>query len=484
MKRMIRAAALLVCGFLLSNSAFAAPGNLRLMPGFPVSNSLSLGGSNPSRSFRVVIPEDAFEVRFFLSDSPADLDLYLYSDSGEVFFFAEESLHNEEIILSRLGRPALYGGQFELEVLYQLSRPPVIDGRVAESIPFTLTMEVTRLPESIALEPDRSYERILRPGSGGIDMFTVDLPRDAQNFRIDIFNTESDIDFALNPGEPVTDPYDALFSGSSFLANEHAVYDISDMDERRFHLMVLPGVFEEREVPYSIRVSADPEPPSFLFPIPDLPRASDGMARNILATVELATDSGGGSGCIISPRGHILTNHHVVVDEGGEISETIAVGITFDERRPSRELFLAEVLFYDEERDIALMVISSGLYGQRIPDNLRFSYFEFADVDELELGDELIFLGYPNVGGLGSKATITLTRGVVSGFEDLGLGLTIKTDGEINYGNSGGAALTSDNRLIGMPTQLNPDSGGKLAYIHSIDMIPRAWLETLGLSAP
>ena len=43
-------------------------------------------------------------------------------------------------------------------------------------------------------------------------------------------------------------------------------------------------------------------------------------------------------------------------------------------------------------------------------------------------------LGYPPLGG----GTITVTRGIVSGFDEIG---NLKTDAEINPGNSGGAAL-------------------------------------------
>jgi S1-C subfamily serine protease len=476
-----RRAVAAVAVFFCSLALFAGPGKLRLMPDYEVSNTISLDRGDPSRYFRINIPDDVFEVRISLRNSPADLDLYLYDDYGEVFYYSEESLYNEEIVLNRLSRPSIYSGEYELEVVYQLSRPPVIDGRIADSIDFSLYMEFVRIPQAADISLDRMYSRVLDPDAGGLDMFAFDLPEGAGNVRVDIFDTDADMDFALNPGERFVDPYDALFSGSSFLANEHGVFDVSGIEQRRFYLMVLPGVYEEREVSYRLRVSADPEPSPSLFVLPEIPQNARGMRLNLLSTVEISTGSGGGSGCLITPQGHILTNYHVITDERGQVSETIAIGITLDERRPSAEAFLARALFWDEERDLAILQIDSGLYGQSLPGDLSFPHFELGDVDELEIGEDLIFLGYPNVGGLGSKVTITLTRGVLSGFEDLGLGMTLKTDGEINYGNSGGAALTADNRLVGLPTQLNPDSGGKIAYIHSVDMIPDGWLEAIGL---
>lgn len=480
-KRSFLAILFCICTFGALN---AAPSNLRLIPNFEISNSLSLASDFPSMSFRVVIPDDVFEASFTLLNSQADLDLYLYDSNGELVYYSEESDYNEWFSLSRLSSPGLASGEYQLEVLYQLSRPPVIDGMVSSSIDFSLRMDVIRMPQAISMDLDETYDRTLNSEGGHIDMFAIDLPEDAEHLRIDIFQTDADMDFALNPGESFTDPYSALFMGTSFMANEHGVFDVSRLNEDRFYLMVLPGVFEERDVNYSIRVSTDSQAPSFLFDIPELPQPSSSMSRNVLSTVEISTAYGGGSGCLITPDGYLLTNYHVIRNEQGSISDTIAIGMTLDERRPARELFLAEVVQFDADRDIALLKITSGFYGQPLPRNIRFPYFELADINQLRLGEDLFFLGYPSVGGFGSKPTITLTSGILSGFEDLGLGMTIKTDGEINFGNSGGAALTSSNKLVGLPTQLNPDSGGKIAYIHSIDMIPRQWLEDIGISQP
>ncbi|MFW5843717.1 MAG: trypsin-like peptidase domain-containing protein [Spirochaetota bacterium] len=81
--------------------------------------------------------------------------------------------------------------------------------------------------------------------------------------------------------------------------------------------------------------------------------------------------------------------------------------------------------------------------------------------------------------GTGSRVTITYTRGVVSGFEETSVGTIIKSDAEINEGNSGGAALNDEFELVGLPTQVVGFDAGQLAYIYPVGLIPEEWLRTI-----
>src|SRR3989344_1090230 len=64
----------------------------------------------------------------------------------------------------------------------------------------------------------------------------------------------------------------------------------------------------------------------------------------------------------------------------------------------------------------------------------------------VEVGDRLIILGYP---GIGSKTGLTVTEGIVSGFD----GNYYITSAKIDRGNSGGAAiLVKDNCYLGIPS--------------------------------
>ena len=76
---------------------------------------------------------------------------------------------------------------------------------------------------------------------------------------------------------------------------------------------------------------------------------------------------------------------------------------------------------------------------------------------------------------------ITVTRGIVSGFDEFG---NIKTDAEINPGNSGGAALDDLDNFLGIPSFIVGDAQGKLGFIISADRVKRWFSETLKSGIP
>ena len=72
---------------------------------------------------------------------------------------------------------------------------------------------------------------------------------------------------------------------------------------------------------------------------------------------------------------------------------------------------------------------------------------------------------------------MTLTQGVLSGFEKTEIGMLMKSDAGISPGSSGGAALDSQWRLVGVPTfeNVNLEDVSRMAYIHPITLLPEAW---------
>src|SRR5262249_1448272 len=77
---------------------------------------------------------------------------------------------------------------------------------------------------------------------------------------------------------------------------------------------------------------------------------------------------------------------------------------------------------------------------------------ELADSTRTQLLDELVIIGYPEKGG----DTVTVSTGIVEG-KDLLEGW-IKTDARLIHGNSGGAAVSHDGKLIGIPTKVIVDT--------------------------
>ena len=155
------------------------------------------------------------------------------------------------------------------------------------------------------------------------------------------------------------------------------------------------------------------------------------------------------------------------------------IGVSVDHTRPPAERFRAEVIAHAQDRDLALLRITSGRYGEALPAGYRFPAVPMR-ISALSITEDLQFIGYPWIGGTGSRASITYTRGTVAGFQKTGFGLLVKSDGEINAGNSGGAALDGEFRLIGLPTSVVGANAGQLAYVVPITAIPEAWHGIIG----
>ncbi len=161
-----------------------------------------------------------------------------------------------------------------------------------------------------------------------------------------------------------------------------------------------------------------------------------------------------GSGTIISADGLILTNAHVVLPDKYFPVDALTIALTVEDDKPPVDMYTVEVLQADEALDIAVLQITADYDFNPIDKNdLDLPFVPLGDADSLILGEAITILGYPGIGG----ATITLTAGEVSGFtQDPAYGdrAFIKTNATIAGGNSGGLAVDSEGRLIGVPTQL------------------------------
>ena len=168
-----------------------------------------------------------------------------------------------------------------------------------------------------------------------------------------------------------------------------------------------------------------------------------------------------GSGTIVDPRGFILTNAHVALSDAEERVAALQILLTEAEDKPPVPRYYAEVVVADEALDIAVLRITTDLDGNPVnPESLNLPYVRLGDSDKLHLGQPLVILGYPGIGG----NTITLTRGEVSGFTaEAGYGdrAFIKTSATIAGGNSGGMVADAHGNLVAIPTMLGSgDTGG------------------------
>ena len=150
--------------------------------------------------------------------------------------------------------------------------------------------------------------------------------------------------------------------------------------------------------------------------------------------------AGLGSGVIVSPEGHVLTNNHVIED-ADDIEVVLADG-----RRA-----VAKVIGTDPETDLALLKI--GL--DKLP------VIVLGQSEQLLVGDVVLAIGNPF--GVGQ----TVTSGIVSALGRNQLGINtfenfIQTDAAINPGNSGGALVDVNGHLMGINTAIYSRSGGSM----------------------
>jgi putative serine protease PepD len=183
-----------------------------------------------------------------------------------------------------------------------------------------------------------------------------------------------------------------------------------------------------------------------------------------------------GSGSLLTPAGYILTNFHVIgdVDKGEYYNQAgrAYIGLNWDDPEGAPNTFYrAEIAEADQDLDLALLHVFATEDGDDLPPDLEFPTLPVGDSDTVAIGDELVAIGFPGLGG----ETVTLTRGTVSGFLTDEAGRPrgwIKTDAEINPGNSGGMAINDRGELIGVPTIVvsGQKVTGKIGVIRPINL--------------
>jgi Do/DeqQ family serine protease len=147
-----------------------------------------------------------------------------------------------------------------------------------------------------------------------------------------------------------------------------------------------------------------------------------------------------GSGVMVDASGLVVTNNHVI--EGAD-----QVKVSLSDKRE----FEAEIVLKDSRTDLAVLRIKNP--------RERFATLEFANSDDLLVGDVVLAIGNPF--GVGQ----TVTHGIVSALARTQVGITdyqffIQTDAAINPGNSGGALVDLTGKLIGINTAIFSRSGG------------------------
>jgi Do/DeqQ family serine protease len=158
---------------------------------------------------------------------------------------------------------------------------------------------------------------------------------------------------------------------------------------------------------------------------------------------------GSGSGVILTPDGYIVTNNHLIKN-ADEINITLYDGRSYP----------ATIIGIDPQTDLALLKI----------DEKNLSFIMFGDSDKIEVGEWVIAVGNP------FNLASTVTAGIVSAKarnlnilkEQGAIESFIQTDAAVNPGNSGGALVTLEGKLIGINTAISTPTGVYAGYAFAI----------------
>lgn len=164
--------------------------------------------------------------------------------------------------------------------------------------------------------------------------------------------------------------------------------------------------------------------------------------------VRIETNSGVGTGFVVDPDGYILTNNHVITTSRGSIANGIRVTLS------DGSVVTATVVGADPKSDLALIKI----------DKTGLKALPFADLSNVEIGQDVVAIGYALDLGGGEGPSFSVTRGIVSQ-KNRAISETstssilgaIQTDAAINHGNSGGPLLGMFGEVVGINTALAPD---------------------------
>lgn len=159
---------------------------------------------------------------------------------------------------------------------------------------------------------------------------------------------------------------------------------------------------------------------------------------------------GGGSGVIISEDGYIVTNNHVV-----DFADNIIVTL------PNKREYKAIKIGTDPSTDLAVIKI----------EETNLKVLPIADSDKAQLGEWVLAIGNPF-----DYLTSSVTAGIISAKgrniniiqDDHALEEFIQTDAAVNPGNSGGALLDAEGRLLGITSAIATPTGSYAGYSFAI----------------
>ena len=159
-----------------------------------------------------------------------------------------------------------------------------------------------------------------------------------------------------------------------------------------------------------------------------------------------------GSGVLISNDGFIVTNNHVVAN-ADEITVTLS----------NKKVYKAKVIGSDPAYDLAVIKVEAA----------GLPYLIYGNSDDVKIGQWVLAIGYP------LNLETTVTAGIISA-KSRSLGLNrdrsggagiesfLQTDAAVNMGNSGGALINTEGKMIGVNSAIASPTGYYSGYSYAI----------------
>lgn len=151
------------------------------------------------------------------------------------------------------------------------------------------------------------------------------------------------------------------------------------------------------------------------------------LSALVKAVVTVQTEDGHGSGFLITNDGYLITNQHVVGEEG-LVKVKFEQGFTLD----------AQVVKTNRDFDLALLKVQAS----------DLPALSLGDDKGLMLGEEIFAIGTPMEAALSQS----VSRGILSGRRDIEGRSLLQTDVSINPGNSGGPLIDENGLVVGVAT--------------------------------
>jgi S1-C subfamily serine protease len=490
-------ALVLVCVGALGPTSLESPPQepAELRPGTPLEIEFD-AEREAGRLVRIQVPERA--VGLALSTAGATIDVELYARHGTAPSLAHGQWDaaaagawlDEELLLSR--GDLLQPGAWYVWIAagYDATWEPG-----AARVRCTVRADVL-VPEPLDLPLDVPQSVRLDPSAGLWAAYRVRVPAGA-SLRVEAASDLADVNLAATSFPDGLRFETPLAGAATTRAFERLVLPARPLDEAEngardvyLHLYAPPSAPPGEAIAARVLATASLGPEPTLAPDPRIPEPGGATAleRAVAATINLISPLGGGSGVVVSADGWVLSNAHVVggVEPEGAARAgslpAVCAGFTLDPTLPAIETCGLELVDVRRDLDLALLRITSRIDGRPLAPGTVFPHAPLAPAaPRASLGTPLWVLGYPMTGGSGSVLTITLTRGVVSGYAREAEGLVYKTDAAVHAGTSGGACVDADGALIGLPAASIADANaaGGLGYVLPIALVPAAWRERI-----